>query len=81
MRWRRRSGGDAGVEERKREEWVVAERWAEARRRARSNLGIFGVGHRGLPGDGREGGSDVEEEVQALVRDAVEEEGRGGGAP
>ena len=59
------------------EEWVVAERWAEARRRARRNLGIFGEGHGGLPGDGREGDMEVEEEAQALVRDVVEE-GRGG---
>ena len=59
------------------EEWVVAERWAEARRRARRNLGIFGEGQGGLPGDGREGDMEVEEEAQALVRDVVEE-GRGG---
>ena len=58
------------------EEWVVEERWAEARRRARSNLGIVGVDHGGLPGDGREGDADVEEEAQALVReeDAESEE-------
>ena len=73
------------------EEWEVEERWAEARRRARRNLGIFGVGHGGLPGDGREGGCNVEEEARGLVREAEaeveveeeaeEEEEGGGGAP
>ena len=55
------------------EEWVVSERWAEARRQARRNLGIFEVGHGGLPGDGREGGCDVEEEARGLVREAEAE--------
>ena len=58
------------------EEWVVEERWAWARRRARINLLGVGESHGGLPGDGREGDMEVEEEAQQIVRDALEEERR-----